>query len=135
MKMENYKRKRKEKELEIAHGDALRAHKLGITLARKAVKMVDEGKSAEALGLHPRYALYRGLYGVDFDSATMSLNAELKARNEDIKGRVIEKWDGDVDYGGTKGFIEITEIEGNPIVPDETPGWDTFDTPPYKFKR
>jgi hypothetical protein len=135
MKIEKYKQQRKENEINTAHGHALRAHKLGISLAKRAVKMVEKGKSAEAIGMHPRYVLYRELHGVDFESATMSLNSELKSRNEDIKGRLVEKWDGDADYGGTRGFIEITEIDGQPIDPDDTLGWDTFDTPPHKFKR
>jgi hypothetical protein len=123
MNYENFTEHQQTKMEGTAHTEALRANRVGKSLASKAIKMVARGISTEPIGLSPVYAWHRLVGGVDFESSTLALNAELREREAMIEARLIDKWDGSVGDPGSKGFIEIKMIDGQAVETDATPGW------------
>ncbi|HEX8226646.1 MAG TPA: hypothetical protein VF572_02145 [Candidatus Saccharimonadales bacterium] len=108
----------RERELPVTKRQVF-AHKMGKKLVRKTAQMVDTGTTARRLR-SPALFLREE---VDYDALNAALNDGLEDSGVSARARVVQKWDGSVGDPGFAHFIELEEVDGQPVRFHDTPGW------------
>lgn len=91
----------------FAQKEAIASAKLGRSLVKKTVKIVESGENYQQL---KSFRLRHGY--ADASSATLELNAELKKQNIPIKANVVNDWHDNNNGGWYDTHLEIEEVEG-----------------------
>ena len=122
--IEQFENKQLVNNVEKAHSEALRADTLGRSLVPRVIKMVENGKSSEWPVTDINYMAQRAHGGVDFESTTHALNAELKKqKGANIEADLLEKWDGSAGDPAFKGFVEVRKVDGKEVKLEADQRW------------
>lgn len=109
---QSFEQKALKEQVEKDHKKALRAAKLGKSLVKKTVRMIEKGKDEQRI-YDPRLWSSR----VDNHSTSLALNAELREKGLDIEADVVELATSTGMDGSSSPYVRIRQIEGKEVNP------------------